>query len=71
MAGSFSSHGKSAAAEFAEQVLQMPGVVHPPTRLAPDAFQMPKADDDFHLRFLVVHSRVAHGLRAHIYGFQS
>jgi hypothetical protein len=28
----------------------MPGVVHPPTRLTPDAFEMPKADDDFHLR---------------------
>jgi RNA polymerase sigma factor (sigma-70 family) len=27
----------------------MPVVVDSPTRLAPDAFQMPKADDDFHL----------------------
>jgi hypothetical protein len=28
----------------------MPGVVHPPTRLTPDAFEMPKADDDVHVR---------------------
>jgi hypothetical protein len=48
--GGFSSHGKPAAAEFAEHVLHMPGVVRPPTRLTPDAFEMPKAGDDFHLR---------------------
>jgi hypothetical protein len=28
----------------------MPGVIHPPTRLTPDAFEMPKGDGDFHLR---------------------
>jgi hypothetical protein len=29
----------------------MPGAVHHPTRLTPDALEMPKADDDFHLWF--------------------
>jgi hypothetical protein len=29
-------------------MLHMPGAIHSPAPLAPDAFQMPKADDDFH-----------------------
>jgi hypothetical protein len=40
--------GKLAAAEFAKQMLHMPGVVHPPSPFSKDAFQMAKANDDFH-----------------------
>ena len=36
-------------------MLQMPGVVHSSLPLAANAFQMAKADDDFHLKRLLLH----------------
>jgi hypothetical protein len=39
-------------AEFAKQMLHMPGVVRSSPPLAADAFQMAKADDDFHIKCL-------------------
>src|SRR6266446_919743 len=45
---SFLSDGKTAIAEFAKQMLHMPGVVYSRPRLAADASQMAKADDDSH-----------------------
>jgi hypothetical protein len=39
---------KFAAAEFAKQMLHMPGVVHSSPPLPVDAFQVAKTDDDFH-----------------------
>jgi hypothetical protein len=49
---SFRSDGKPATAESAKQMLHMPGVVHAPPRLAADASQMAKADDDSHFESL-------------------
>jgi hypothetical protein len=44
-------------------MLHMPGVVHSSLGLAPDAFQMAKANDDFHFKRLYWNGRaVAHGL---------
>jgi len=37
-----------AAAEFAKQMLHMPGVIGSFPQLVADAFQMAKANDDFH-----------------------
>jgi hypothetical protein len=44
------SASKPATAEFAKQMLHMPRIVHSPPRLAADASQMAKADDDFHFK---------------------
>jgi hypothetical protein len=49
---SFRCVSKSATAEFAKQMLHMPGVIHTPPRLAADASQMAKADDDVHFKSL-------------------
>jgi hypothetical protein len=46
----FRGGSKRATAEFAKQMLHMPGVVHSPLRLAADASQMAKADDDIHFK---------------------
>jgi hypothetical protein len=43
---------KLAAAEFAKQMLHMPGVVHSSRPFPTDTFQMAKADDDFHFEYL-------------------
>jgi hypothetical protein len=42
---------KLAAAEFAQQMLHMPGVVHSSPPFPADTFQMAKTDDDFHRVF--------------------
>jgi hypothetical protein len=42
--------GKRPTAEFAKQMLQMPGVVSSLPPLEADAFHMAKTDDDFHLK---------------------
>jgi hypothetical protein len=42
--------GKRATAEFAKQMLQMPGVVSSLPPLAADASHMAKTDDNFHLK---------------------
>ena len=41
-----------ATAEFAKQMLHMPGVVHSPPPFPADTFQMAKTDDDFHFAYL-------------------
>jgi hypothetical protein len=43
---------KLAAAEFAKQMVHMPGVVHSSPPFPADTFQMAKTDDDFHLEYL-------------------
>jgi hypothetical protein len=43
---------KLAAAEFAKQMVHMPGVVHSSPPFLADTFQMAKTDDDFHLEYL-------------------
>jgi hypothetical protein len=45
---------KLAAADFAEQMLHMPGVVHSSPPFPADTFQMAKTDDDFHNRHRVL-----------------
>jgi hypothetical protein len=52
--GSFRSGGKPATAEFPKQMLHMPVVVHSALRLAADASQMAKADDDIHFKSLLL-----------------
>src|SRR5208282_6403932 len=42
--------GKRSTAEFAKQMLQMPGVVPSLPPLEADAFHMAKTDDNFHLK---------------------
>jgi hypothetical protein len=50
----------------------MPGVVDSPPRLAADALQMAKADDDFHFKSLYwTHRGAAYGLPVPLCGFQS
>ena len=44
--------GKRTPAEFAKQMLQMPGVVSSLLPLAADTFEMAKTDDNFHIRCL-------------------
>jgi hypothetical protein len=40
--------GQLAAAEFAKQMLHMPGVVYSSPPFPADTYQMAKTDDDFH-----------------------
>ena len=39
-------------AEFAKQMLRMPGVVHSSPPFPADTFQMAQTDDDFHFKYL-------------------
>jgi hypothetical protein len=43
---------KLAAAEFAKQMLHMPGVVHSSPPFPADTFQMAKTDDDLRFKYL-------------------
>jgi hypothetical protein len=49
---------KLAVAEFAKQMLHMPGVVHSSPPFPADTFQMAKTDDDFHFEHLHLFYRV-------------
>jgi hypothetical protein len=49
-AGVYTKIGKCTTAEFAKQVMHMPGIVRPFTPFAPDTFQMSKANDDFQFK---------------------
>ena len=45
---------KLAVAEFAKQMLHMPGVIHSSPPFPADTFQMAKTDDYFHCEYLIV-----------------